>query len=293
LTSERQFSSARSPPPISRQPVCPSAADRRARPLVAGPPSGLSAAAIPSAPWACPPVHRPTRPRPSTWSVTVVARSTGRLSVLDGRGRWPDADGVAWWMALSRRSAAVLLLTFVGVLATWTDAVAAVAPDWTAEAASPGAVPRGLPTAVPPAGLLGDRWSWPLQPRPPVMNRFDPPAAPWGSGHRGVDLRASAGQHVVAPTGGVVAFRGTIVDRGVLVLETLGGLRITFEPVDSALEVGTSVEQGQVVGTVSTVPGHCPPATCLHWGVVNGDTYLDPLAFVGAVRVVLLPLRPP
>jgi murein DD-endopeptidase MepM/ murein hydrolase activator NlpD len=125
------------------------------------------------------------------------------------------------------------------------------------------------------------------------MNRFDPPAAPWGSGHRGVDLRASAGQHVVAPTGGVVAFRGTIVDRGVLVLETLGGLRITFEPVDSALEVGTSVEQGQVVGTVSTVPGHCPPATCLHWGVVNGDTYLDPLAFVGAVRVVLLPLRPP
>ena len=78
-----------------------------------------------------------------------------------------------------------------------------------------------------------------------------------------------------------------------LVLETLGGLRISFEPVDSALEVGTSVEQGQVVGTVSTVPGHCPPATCLHWGVVNGDTYLDPLAFVGAVRVVLLPLRPP
>jgi murein DD-endopeptidase MepM/ murein hydrolase activator NlpD len=79
----------------------------------------------------------------------------------------------------------------------------------------------------------------------------------------------------------------------VLVLVTSGGLRTTFEPVDSPLEVGTSVQQGQAVGTVSAVPGHCAPATCLHWGVLDGDTYLDPLAFVGAVRVVLLPLRPP
>ena len=200
---------------------------------------------------------------------------------------------MTWSVALVRRSAAVLLLAFVGVLSTGAFAAASVAPDWTADVSLSGAVPTSGPIAAAVAGLPRDRWSWPLQPRPPVVNRFDPPAVRWGSGHRGVDLGASASQDVLAPTGGAVVFRGTVVDRGVLVLQTSAGLRTTFQPVDSALGVGTSVEQGQVVGTISTVPGHCAPATCLHWGVLDGDTYLDPLAFVGAVRVVLLPLRPP
>ena len=196
-------------------------------------------------------------------------------------------------MALARRLAAALLLALVGPLTTSTDAVASVAPEWTAGAGSSSLVSTSVKTAVASDGIRRGQWSWPLQPRPPVVNRFDPPATRWGSGHRGVDLGAAAGQNVIAPARGVVAFRGTVVDRSVLVLETSDGLRTTFEPVDSALEVGTSVERGQVIGTVSVVLGHCAPATCLHWGVLDGDTYLDPLAFVGAVRVVLLPLRPP
>lgn len=230
----------------------------------------------------------------STRSVPVVTRSTGRVRALDGTHPSAHADRMTWWVALVRRSAAVLLLAFVGVLTTAVFAAASVAPDWTADAAAPpGSVAGSGPTAAASDGMPRHRWSWPLQPRPPVVNRFDPPAMRWGSGHRGVDLGASAGQDVVAPTGGAVAFRGTVVDRGVLVLETSAGLRITFEPVDSALAVGASVEQGQVVGTVTTVPGHCAPVRCLHWGVLDGATYLDPLAFVGAVMVVLLPLRPP
>jgi murein DD-endopeptidase MepM/ murein hydrolase activator NlpD len=126
-----------------------------------------------------------------------------------------------------------------------------------------------------------------------VLARFDPPDVRWGSGHRGVDLGASAGEGVLAPTAGVVTFRGVVGDRGVLVIETAGGLRTTFEPVDSSLAVGTAVAQGQAVATLATTPGHCAPATCLHWGVLRGETYLDPLALVGARRVVLLPLRPP
>ena len=47
------------------------------------------------------------------------------------------------------------------------------------------------------------------------------------------------------------------------------------------------------MATVAATPGHCAPATCLHWGVLRGETYLDPLVLVGAVRVMLLPLRPP
>jgi len=49
----------------------------------------------------------------------------------------------------------------------------------------------------------------------------------WGSGHRGVDLGADVSQEVLAPTDGVVTFRGVVVDRGVLVVETGGGLRTT------------------------------------------------------------------
>lgn len=97
---------------------------------------------------------------------------------------------------------------------------------------------------------------------------------------------------MLAPTDGTVAFRGVVVDRGVLVLQTATGLRTTFEPVDSELSVGTAVSRGHVIGTVAATPGHCAPATCLHWGVLDGDRYLDPLAFVGAVRVILLPLLP-
>jgi murein DD-endopeptidase MepM/ murein hydrolase activator NlpD len=115
----------------------------------------------------------------------------------------------------------------------------------------------------------------------------------WGSGHRGVDLGATVGQEVLAPTDGVVTFRGVVVDRGVLVIETAGGLRTTFEPVDSSLPVGTAVAQGEAVATVAATAGHCAPVTCLHWGVLREETYLDPLALVGAVRVILLPLRPP
>ena len=196
-------------------------------------------------------------------------------------------------LSIVRRLAAAVLLALVAVVATSTDAVASLAPEWTADGSAWSLVSRSAPTTHASEGKLRDRWSWPLQPRPVVVNRFDPPAARWGSGHRGVDLGARAGQDVLAPTGGVVAFRGTVVDRGVLVIQTSGGLRTTFEPVDSALDVGTSVEPGQVIGALSVGTGHCAPATCLHWGVLDGETYLDPLALVGAMRVVLLPLRPP
>jgi murein DD-endopeptidase MepM/ murein hydrolase activator NlpD len=198
----------------------------------------------------------------------------------------------------------VLLLVSVAVLATGTESAASVAPDWPTAAPSPSDDSSVVGASAPPAPVpMVDasalsvtkrvRWTWPLLPRPPVVARFDAPDVRWGSGHRGVDLAASVGQDVLAPTDGVVSFRGVLVDRGVLVIETAGGLRTTFEPVDSELAVGTPVVQGQRVATVAATPGHCAPATCLHWGVLRGETYLDPLSFVGAVRVVLLPLRPP
>lgn len=150
-------------------------------------------------------------------------------------------------------------------------------------------------SSAPPAGAANlsqptARWAWPLDPQPAVERRFDPPDQPWLPGHRGVDLAAGTGQAVHSPTAGTVTYAGRLAGRGVVVVAHAGGLRSTFEPVDGSVPVGTSVARGDVVGAVTSTAGHCAPAVCLHWGVLRGETYLDPLGFIGRARIVLLPL---
>lgn len=133
-------------------------------------------------------------------------------------------------------------------------------------------------------------WSWPLQPAPAVLATFDPPEHPYGPGHRGVDLAGSPGQPVLAVEGGVVSFAGQVAGRGVVVVDH-GRLRSTYEPVLPAVRQGRRVPAGQVVGTLTTIGSHCLPATCLHLGARDGETYVDPLELLpplGPVR--LLPL---
>lgn len=149
-------------------------------------------------------------------------------------------------------------------------------------------------------------WTSPVAGDPVVLRGFLPPDKEWLAGHRGVDLEAPPGSAVVAPEAGVVTFAGTVVDRGVVVVLHVGGLRSSLEPVDGSAAVGTRVGRGQVVGTVqgagdgaggsggtgTTGAGHCLPVSCLHWGVRRGDTYVDPLALLGPREpIVLLPLR--
>ena len=134
------------------------------------------------------------------------------------------------------------------------------------------------------------RWTWPLDPVPDVSRQFDPPDQPWLPGHRGVDLAGTVGQVVRSPTDGTVTYAGRLAGRGVVVVSHPGGLRSTFEPVSSVVAVGSAVAPGDPVGTISRESSHCAPATCLHWGVLRGRTYLDPLAFVGRARIILLPL---
>ena len=144
--------------------------------------------------------------------------------------------------------------------------------------------------AVESAPVGETRWAWPLEPVPEVARPFDPPDQPWLPGHRGADLVGTVGQVVRSPTGGTVTYAGRLAGRGVVVVTHSGGLRSTFEPVSSSVAAGTAVAQGDPVGAISAEPGHCSPATCLHWGVLRGRTYLDPLAFLGRARIVLLPL---
>lgn len=136
----------------------------------------------------------------------------------------------------------------------------------------------------------GEAWRWPLDATPVVVRPFDPPSDPWGAGHRGVDLAADRGQPVRAPQGGTVTFAGAVAGRPVVVITHPGGLRTTLEPVAATVAVGTPVTSGDTVGSLAPTPGHCAPATCLHWGIRRGPTYLDPLSLVGPRRVVLLPV---
>jgi murein DD-endopeptidase MepM/ murein hydrolase activator NlpD len=146
---------------------------------------------------------------------------------------------------------------------------------------------------APAAVEAAPSWRWPVSPRPPVLRDFDPPPRPWLSGHRGVDLgTASDGAPVTSPAAGTVSFVGVVVDRPVITIDHGNGLRSSFEPVESSLAAGSAVDAGQVIGTL--LPGHCPAASCVHWGVRRGEDYVNPLQFVMDLRPsILLPLGAP
>ncbi len=126
--------------------------------------------------------------------------------------------------------------------------------------------------------------------RPPVdgavTRLFDPPAVRWGSGHRGVDLAAQPGAEVRCPGAGVVAFAGPVAGRGVVTVLHDDGLRSSLEPVEADVTPGDRVGPGTVLGTLQDRPGH----DGVHWGVRDGDAYLDPLSLLTRTSpVVLLP----
>ena len=143
------------------------------------------------------------------------------------------------------------------------------------------------PSAASAAGTPGEA-VWPLLPRPEVVAGFDPPARNWDAGHRGVDLRGAPGQPVRAAEAGRIIYAGRLAGRGIVVVSH-GATRTTYQPVRSLVRVGAVVRAGQRVGVLEAAGSHCWPGTCLHWGLIRGETYLNPLTLVGAGPVRLLP----
>jgi biotin carboxyl carrier protein len=121
-----------------------------------------------------------------------------------------------------------------------------------------------------------------------VADRFDPPDQPWLAGHRGVDLLAAAGTVVRAAGAGEVSFAGPLAGRGVVVV-VHGPLRTTYEPVTATVSVGDQVAPGEPIGVLEAAVVHCGGRACLHWGLLRGTAYLDPLTLLGPTRVRLLP----
>lgn len=152
------------------------------------------------------------------------------------------------------------------------------------------AVGGGTAATADPGGQIQPRGVWPLASRPAVLSGFDPPDRQWGAGHRGVDLDGSAGQAVRAARSGTVTFAGPLAGRGVVVVGHGDGTRTTYEPVAASVAVGAEVGAGDELGRLSLRGSHCLPSTCLHWGWLRGEEYLNPLDLVGTRQVRLLPL---
>jgi murein DD-endopeptidase MepM/ murein hydrolase activator NlpD len=74
-----------------------------------------------------------------------------------------------------------------------------------------------------------------------------------------------------------VAFAGSIAGKPVVSIDH-GSVRTTYEPVVSRVSVGERVALGQVIGILGS-GGHC--RGCLHWGLREGRSYLDPLLLLG------------
>ncbi|WP_179851873.1 murein hydrolase activator EnvC [Streptomyces sp. Ag109_G2-15] len=122
--------------------------------------------------------------------------------------------------------------------------------------------------------------TWPVGVRPLVLRGWQPPATVYGPGHRGVDLAAPPGAPVRAVAAGRVTFAGRVAGRGVVSLQLTGtDLRTTYEPVSPSVRKGDAVGAGEAVGTVEATGSHCS-GTCVHWGLLSGETYLDPLSLL-------------
>ncbi|MFE6688385.1 murein hydrolase activator EnvC family protein [Streptomyces sp. NPDC057743] len=152
--------------------------------------------------------------------------------------------------------------------------------------APPPLTKAGAKLAARPAASTADR-SWPVDgpggAPPTVLRGWEPPPTPWAAGHRGVDLAAPTGAVVKAAAPGQITFAGTVAGRGVLTIEVSDSghppLHTTYEPVRASAHKGQQVAAGQPVGVLEGGPYHCR-APCLHWGLLRGTTYLNPLSLL-------------
>jgi murein DD-endopeptidase MepM/ murein hydrolase activator NlpD len=138
-----------------------------------------------------------------------------------------------------------------------------------------------LLAARPAAAHAAGSWVWPVG--GPVISGFDPPASPYGSGHRGIDIATPVGTEVVAPAAGVVAFAGPVGGRLFLTIDHGGGVESTYSWLSSlVVRRGDEVAAGQPIARSGE--GHPgDPIAHLHVGVRLDDVYVDPLDYLASI----------
>ena len=104
------------------------------------------------------------------------------------------------------------------------------------------------------------------------------PTSEYGPGHRGVDFTRAIGSTIKAPVDGEITFQGLVVDRNVLTIRGKNGYLASFEPACSELEVGDSVNRGDLFAwhcqPLETYQYHCE--TCVHFSIRSAWGYLSP-----------------
>ena len=137
--------------------------------------------------------------------------------------------------------------------------------------------------AVAPAAHAAGTWMWPVM--GPVLEPFDPPASPFGSGHRGIDIGGAVGTTVVAASDGVVTFAGPVGGRLFLTIDHGGGLESRYSFLD-ALVVRRNDPVTAGMPIASTGPGHAGSLVPhLHFAVLIADEYQDPLDHLMPISV--------
>jgi len=128
-----------------------------------------------------------------------------------------------------------------------------------------------------------DGWTWPVV--GPVIQAFDPPDTPYGSGHRGIDIAVAVGTTVVAPADGTVTFAGPVGGHLFVTIDQGGGLSSTYSWLSAKLiRKGDRVLQGQPIALTGW--GHPgAPIPHLHLGVKLDGAYVDPLSYLGPISL--------
>lgn len=117
----------------------------------------------------------------------------------------------------------------------------------------------------------------------PVDGELTRGFAPSGlyGGHWGVDYAADEGSTVLPAGGGVVTFAGPIAEVLSVTVDHGGGLRTSYSYLSRiGVDVGQHVDRSTVLGRTGLDHG----AAALHFSVRVGDSYQDPVAWLGCFR---------
>ena len=117
-----------------------------------------------------------------------------------------------------------------------------------------------------------------------VLRPFDPPATPYGRGHRGVDLAGVPGEPVRSALAGTVTFAGPVAGVTWVTVAHGDGLSTTYGGLASTVRRGDPVALDTPLGTVTD-------RARLDWGARRRGRYVDPLHLLGGWRLVLVPVR--